>query len=683
MDTKFSKAHKITAKEEVALRHTKNQKQAEAGFIVLCKKIILFGVFFILFTPLIINGNFLFPFVSPKSFYFMGLVLIIFTTYLLLISLSPKYRPSTNVLLIAIAIFIVATTISSLLGENLAHSFWSGHERMTGLLMLFHCLAFFVVLSSVFKNQSEWFKIFQVSIFAAVIMSIVSLFLKAGINFMGQFGPMSQGGAFIGNSSFMGTYLVFNIFLALYLFLKTSGNLKIYSGTSLMIIFLALLRSDARAAILSLFGGLILLFIFWLIVHQKARIKLVGASLFGILVTGTSLITWLAFQPGSFVNERLAQMGFSARFLVWGGAWQGILERPWFGWGLENFGLVFAREFNPLLFLPQYGGEIWFDKAHNIIVDTLVTTGAVGLLAYFGIFVAAFYLLWSRYLRSKICFITAGIFSVILIAYFIQNLTVFDMVSSLMMFFLVLGFIANVGAGEKEDIFKTNVNRLNVPVTIIILIFFSFSLFHFVIQPVKAMHYISRAWRAVPFSAQRTELYQKSLAASPLGREQARMHIAQNALRFFQEEIGREASTEDIEAKFNFLSQELEHNIYKSVGWRSYLILGDLYIAYAQINPTKLVRASEVAKQAIKLSPNNPQGYWLLVRIKLEQGDYDAAIALAKQAVEIEPRISHSHFILVYTAMMRGDIMLAQEKAEAAIKINPAWEPRLQEILNM
>jgi len=688
MSKNFIKSEKIEKiSKELSPKNNENAEAIETKFVSLCKKIILFGTFLILFTPLVINGNFLFPFVSAKSIYFIGLVLIIFTAYLLLISLDSKYRPKLNIVLISLVIFIIVASISSFLGDNPSFSFWSKYERMTGLLMLLHCLAFFVVMSSVFKSQKDWLKIFGVSVFAALLTSIVFLFLKINVNLMGPLGNISQEGAFLGNSSFMGTYLLFNIFLALYLFFKTKHNFKIYSGVSLVIILSALFTSNARAAVIALLGGLLLLFISWLIFSQKGKLKLVGAGLLAVCTVSVSLIGWLAFQPGSFVYERFIQMGFGARLIIWQSAWQGFLERPWFGWGLENFNLALTRHFNPLLFLPEYGGEVWFDRAHNIIIDTLITTGIIGFLAYLGIFVSAFYLLWQRYFKSseRVCFLTAGIFSSLLIAYFVQNLTVFDMVSSFMMFFLVLGFVASITSNKEQDNFlQKNVNHLNPLVAIIVFVFMGFSFFYFVIQPIKVMNYMRRAQRAMPFSSERIELYKKIPTISPIGVEQIRIFFADSAINLARTKITEQVNQEDIKKKFEFLIKELEKNINTSpLDFRSHISLGSLYSIYINNNPEKFTKAEEVVKKAIELNPNHPYGYWLLAYIKEQKGDFEAAIDIAKQSIEIEPRIDTGHFILVQTAIMKGDRDLAYKKAKEAIKINPAWEYRFKEILNV
>ena len=652
------------------------------GLVSVCRRIILLGTFLILFTPLVLDGGAFFPFVGPKSLYFMGLALIIFAVYLLLISLDAKYRPRLNVLLIAIILFVIVLIFSAFLGEDPSRSFWSKYERMTGLLMWFHLLAFFVVLSSVFKKQEDWFKIFGVSIFAALFMSAISLFARIGVNLMGEMGAISQGGATIGNSSFMGTYLLFNVFLALYLFLKTTGNLRIFSGISLAIISLALFLSGARAAIFSLFGGAALLFFLWLIFCKKGKLKLVGTFLLALFAISALYLMYFSLQPGSFVYEQMIQMATKSRMVVWQMAWQGWLERPWLGWGPENFDLVFTRYFHPSLFLPEYGGEVWFDRAHNIILDTLVAAGLIGLLSYLGIFVSALSVLWRKYFREKIDFWTAGIFSTLLVAYFVQNLTVFDMVSSYMLFFLTLGFIAGIASEKKEIIPQKNISSLNPLLAAVISILFSFSFFIFVIQPLRTGYYVVDAPQARPASPQRLDLYKKTLETSPLGKYQIRTFFADAAVNFSRTEAARQVRLEDFKLKLDFLGGELEKSLKESpLDFRSHLTLGHLYSAYAQIDPVKLSRAEEVIKRAIELSPVNQQGYWALSQIRLQQGDFEEAISLAEKAVELEPRVARSHFILVQIAMLKGDKDFAEEKAREAIEINSAWEAALKEIL--
>lgn len=668
----------------------KPRPEREGLLSSICLKIIRLGTYLVLFAPLIISGRYFFPFVGPKSIYFFALVEIIFAAYLLLILLKPKYRPRFNILLIAIILFVAVLILSSFLGEDFSRSFWSKYERMTGLLMWFHLLAFFVVLSSVFKKREDWFKIFGVSVFAAVLMGIISLLAEIDVNLLGGMGVSTRGGATIGNSSFMGTYLLFNIFLTLYLLLKSAGGLRIYSGISLAIISLALFLSDARAAILSVLGGIVLLFLFWLVFCKKGKLKITGISLLVIFVILILTFGYLFLQPESFIYQK--QLPFihtveKSRLVVWDMAWKGWSERPWLGWGPENFELVFTKYYDPRLFLSEYGGDVWFDKAHNIVFDTLIASGIIGLLSYLGIFISAFYVLWRKYFREKLDFWIAGIFSVILISYFVQNLTVFDMVNSYMMFFLVLGFIGSIALTKEVSNqsaappLKRTPGSLNPWIAIIILILFGFCFLNCVIQPLKTDAYVIKAIRA-PDSNQRLNFYEKTLTTSPVGKCQIRETLADSLITLSQKEEAKKIPKEDLIKEFEFLSNELEKSIGEvPLNFRSALKLGQLYNIYGRLDSSKLEIAEEVLNRARDLSPNNQQVYWALAQTKLYQGKFEEAISLAEKAVELEPRVKNSHLIVVRVAKLIGKYDLVKQKTEEAIAINPSWEPEIKEIL--
>ena len=90
-----------------------------------------------------------------------------------------------------------------------------------------------------------------------------------------------------------------------------------------------------------------------------------------------------------------------ARYIVWKMAWNGFLERPILGWGLENFNVTFGKHFDSKLYLREYGGEIWFDRAHNIVLDTLINSGIVGLISYLSIFCTSIFLLLKKCFTEK------------------------------------------------------------------------------------------------------------------------------------------------------------------------------------------------------------------------------------------------------------------------------------------
>ncbi len=681
-------------------------EKTEIGFEKILKTIIFGGIVLILFTPLILSSKFFFPFVGPKSLYFMGLTEIVFFSWLFLIIFYPKYRPRLNFILLSLTLFTSILIIASLFGADLSHSFWSKFERMTGILMMLHLLAFFLVASSAFRKK-DWLKIFSVSIFVGVILSLIVLFSKS---------PLIQSGATIGNDSFLGTYLLFDLFLALYLItqarqsrakgedeartsspLKSRGALKIYSSACFLIMGFELIFSGAEAAKCSFLGGLILLLFLWLAFNQKGKLKTLGLSFLALFVIFVIVFTFFAFQPDSFVRKQIIEktLGetFGGRFIVWQSAWQGFLERPLLGWGLESFEFAFSKYYNPCLGTDRCGGDVWYDRAHNIIFDTLITSGIIGFLSYLTIFGGALWILWKQYYRKAINFLTAGIFSSILIAYFVQNLTVFDMVSSYMIFFLTLGFIGLISSenyGPKTGVdFKRQAKRTlssfssrfaRQLTAVILFILLVFSLFEFVIKPLETDFYVIKSLRAQN-SKERILLYKKTLSFSSVGRYQVAEQLADITLTA-RSGLGKTVSPEDYKAELDFISEKLEQSLKQSpLNLRGYLKLGQIYNAYVRIDPQKLSQAEMVLRRAIELSPKNQQIYWELIQTKLYQGEFNEAFSLAEKSLELEPERGQSYLIVIQVAKIMGDDELANKKAEEAIRINPSWEPKIKEII--
>ncbi|MCK4781695.1 O-antigen ligase family protein [Candidatus Parcubacteria bacterium] len=655
----------------------KNYKESKTDPFYL--RIICWAVYLILFTPLIISGKFFFPYVGLKSLYFMALAEIMFVAYLFLAFSCSKYRPKPNILLFALILFVCFSILSSVFGADFSNSFWSKYERMTGLLMWFHLLAFFVVISSVFRKKQDWYKIFGVSIFVAILIGIMSLLAKIGPP---DASISMRGGATIGNSSFLATYLLFNVFLAFYLSLKTKNNFRIYSGGALAFLVLALLLSTGRAAILSFLGGIALLFLLYLaFVPLKRFLNILGKALLSISLIIFLFSVFLLFQQESFVQQKFTERAGVDRIIVWDMAWKAWQEKPLFGWGPENFNLVFTKHFDPCLPSPKCGGEMWFDRAHNIIFDTLVTAGIIGFLSYLSIFVSAFYLLWKRYFKEKLDFWTAGIFSVLFISYFVQNLTVFDMVNSYIMLFLVLGFIGFITRNQENNYNENNFSNKKW-LGIIILICFIFSFSKFIIQPLKTDYYVIKVFHARTFD-EKMNFYKKTLESSPMGKYQIREFFADQLIRFTQSEAAKQIPKEKFKQEFDFVSQELEKSIVESpLNFRSHLKLGQIYNTYALIDSSKLFRAQQVLEKAMELSPTNQQGYWALAQTKLHQGDYETALSLAQQALDLEPRVVKSHLVLIDIAQKTGDKDLARKHAQEAIKLDASLEPKLQQFLS-
>ena len=117
---------------------------------------------------------------------------------------------------------------------------------------------------------------------------------------------------------------------------------------------------------------------------------------------------------GRFARISLTETTTESRLTIWKMSWQGFKEKPVFGWGQENFNLVFNKYYEPIL----YKQEPWFDRAHNVFFDRLTTNGIFGLLSYIGLLGVALYYLWAKRRKTGLSVEDSAIFGSMFIAYF-------------------------------------------------------------------------------------------------------------------------------------------------------------------------------------------------------------------------------------------------------------------------
>ena len=649
--------------------------------------IIKTSVFLSLFTPLIVSSRFYFPFVGPKGIFFIFFVEIAFFSWLLLILKDKKYLPKLNILAIAFFVFIFVLFLATIFGIDPSRSFWSKFERMTGLLMWFHLFAYFLVIGSVFRKK-DFQNLFLSSI---VIASFIAIGDLAELEKVKLFVVSQKGGFTIGNTSFLGAYLLFNFFLAVWLALTNKDLLwKILLSLAAIFMFSASFFSSARAATISIIASLILIFILWLSFYREnKKIKTIGRVILVISTIAVVLLGISVLLPKGYLHQKLAHSSFEARFINWHIAKNLFLEKPLLGWGPETYTITFQRHFNPCLLTSRCGGEPWFDRSHNIILDTLTTSGAIGLLSYLFLFISAIAILWQKRDRSKNNFWAFAVFSSALIAYFIQNLTVFDMPTSLLMFALFLSFIYFNGKPEKESHSEENnkkeknISRNEIKysgiISLVIIFAYLISFLKFVYQPYVAD---TTTIKAVSVSSpkERVALYQKTFKGSSTGRYQIADFLAENLITEFKKQLNKYPK-EEIAKEFEITAKRLEYLIKKSPeDFRLVLRLANLYNNYYIIDQSKLELAKKYGEMAIKMSPQNQQAYWALIQANVYSMNPDEALKLADKSIRLEPHYFLSYKIAVRVAKLFNKEKKRKEIIKMAEKIDPQWGKELEKI---
>lgn len=621
------------------------------------------GIFAALLTPFAVNMDLYFPFVASKGLWFMACAQLAFFSWLILAWHWKNYRPDfKNPVILAVLAYLGILFLSAILGANFSASFWSTFERMGGVLMFCHLTGFMIAAVSVL-NSRDWRNVFFASIGAAAIVGLRALFDQSSA---------ARGGGFLGNDSFLGTYLLFNVFIALYLFWEQKNFGKrlevklaaiafcllafclLFQGTQLWAgvasgnfalpenISKDIFGSGARAAKISFLGGLALLGILRLAVCQRRPARIAGIALLCAAIFGGAAGIFLAIVPKTAVHEKMianfSQGTVYGRIMVWQTAGKGFLERPLLGWGPENFYLTFARHYNPCFGSAECAGEVWYDRAHNIVMDVLVETGAIGLASYVLIFVAALFVLWKGYFAAKFGFAAAQVFTAPLAAYFVQNLTVFDMPASYLMFFLCLGFIAHIHRQIQSEE-KVLPRLLDSRAVVLISIVAAACLYVFVLAPLSSAAGAVKASKEPFLSPQKLDLYRAALAASPMGDGQMRLFFSRQWREVLDnKENVSKFDPEEVEEHFVFFAEMMEKSVGDSfLDFRACLELGRLYRQWSVFDRAKIAPAAMTLKQARSLSPRNQQPYWELAQIKLYEKDIDGAMELVQQALELYP----------------------------------------------
>ncbi|MDP3729217.1 MAG: O-antigen ligase family protein [bacterium] len=410
--------------------------------------IIKIGLFIVPFIPLYVAKSLFFPYITGKAFIFRIVVEIIFAVWIWLALVYKEYRPRKTALLWAVSALLGVIILATIFSVNPVKSIWSNFERMEGLIAHLHIFAYFLVLSHVFTKK-DWFIFLNLFMVSGLIENGYALSQRLGYLASPQGGFRVDGT--IGNPTYLGAYLIFILAFSALLWLEVKDKrAKYFYAFSALWTLTTLYFTASRGPVLGLLIGVGAVTVLYLIATRKKAVLL---SLVALLVIpiGLWMLRDASFIKGSPALSRLTSLSFGertivGRFDIWGLSWQGVQDKPLIGWGLENYGAVFAKYYNPNLWWQ----EPWFDRAHNIIFDWLIHAGIVGLVSYLSIFVTALYLLWKGYERKNISFEVGMVLFALLISYFFQNLFVFDNLATYIGFFTILAFIHASMLGEER-----------------------------------------------------------------------------------------------------------------------------------------------------------------------------------------------------------------------------------------
>jgi tetratricopeptide (TPR) repeat protein len=664
-------------------------------------KILKWGIFISLFLPLVIFSQYISPFHFGKMIIFRILVELMAVFYFVLVLMDKSYRPKWNPILISFSVFTALYVFTGIIGVDFYNSFWGSLERMGGIFSFLHFWVYFVILVNIIKTKKDWRRVLKISVLVG-FLSILFAYgqrLQLGDFFVGwQHGERVIGT--IGNPALFAGYLLFIIYLALLFLLRKETSIK-EKGFFIAVIILGvpvLLMTAVRGAMLSLLGSALLLILFFIFKASSKKTRIILSAIIVILIV-LAVVVWIN-KDNSWVKNiswlsRLTDISkgtdtIQTRLWSWDSAIKGWKERPIFGWGPENFTFLHMKYFDARHFLHMGSETIW-DRAHNMVLEQLSTMGVVGLLGYLSIFFIIFYLLIKRFKQGKIDKIDFGVVGVMIIAYFGQNLFIFDTFVNYFLFFLSLGFINFLThtspSEENTEQERTIIQKTPSPFLITVLLILAIILgYQTGIKPAQANFACTRAILAGrDGNAQKAfDKYREALNyKNPQGAYEIRHKLAAFVIQVVDSQ--RQKNKDFDPAILYYGIKETEKNVDKyPLDTTPYLYIGRMYILLMSKESGAGDKAAEYIQKAIDLNPKNPRIWYEMGQAKLSQKKYQESYDSFKKALDLNPKVNLSWWFLSNIALQLERYDEAVYDAEKAIELGyNAYQNSIVDIMRL
>ncbi|MGC9066842.1 MAG: O-antigen ligase family protein [Minisyncoccia bacterium] len=675
------------------------------------KSILFYLTIATLLTPFLVSSRTYFPFIVAKATVFRIIVEAMLLVYLLMITRG-EAKFKVNALTVFLLIYGIAVLLSAFFGVNLIWSLLSGCERMEGVIGVWHFIIFFIIITNVF-DFNEFKQLFKIEIFISTFYGILSLLIYKGMA-IGSVQPTPRLSGFTGNPSYLATYFIFNCFLALYFYFdsllleqiniiaKNSNAIKTAKHFGLrdsvraslkttikslfpqkesflwlgIAVFDALLVfiSGTRGGMIGLGIGILFLIVNLLISSRKEFLVFKKLSLIVLVIITIFLITVFSLKNTNFVKNNFALMRLTSisykdptgmsRLLSAETAFKSFLEKPIFGWGIENYEPAYLKNFNPevVKVLPE---DFYFDRAHNKIMEVLATTGLVGFISYLGIFIVTFILL-QRKRQQEGGFIQSVVFESLIISYFVQNIFLFDFHESYLMFFLVLGFIPVLSQSEdmilkeygfssvalKRKDYAFQLLKGFILISAFCLIIFSLS--QIVVKTYSISQGIINLARLIAAQKYDDALSEfKSLNYSIGKMDNLRKDLVIGTYNI----IGSYGViNEKIEPLINELIK-LSDDLLKKEPWNYRLVFNklQLIIYESRWNKEKLEEAKQIRDDLIKIAPYFPQTYLISAKLDFLLNESEKAKLELEKVLQLDPNNNIANYLMGYYYLMQNN----------------------------
>ena len=412
------------------------------------------GVLASFFCVLFVFKGLLFPFITSKQLPFNILMELMLVIWLAFIIKFPQWNPfgkfagkaTKNLVTWGLFAFFGALIASLFVSVDFNLSMWGDIERMLGVFHILHFAVLYVVAITVFRDKKDW------KIALITLLSVAVLVALQGTK---------DSKSTIGNNAYTAAFMLFASWFAfiLFFFEQSSGKKNLH-WQWVYFLFVPLLLfvmklSDTGGAFVGTGIGFMVFFFLFAVTNKIKKVRMAAWAILTLFI-GFIAVYYANINNPSFpkinilTNISFQKNTFQTRLISWEGAWKDFKNHPALGVGNGNYAIIFDKYFQAK-FYDYSRGETYFDRAHNNLIDIASTSGAVGLLTYLSIFVFVAIYLFKAYRRGRINGVEFALWSSLFVAYFVQNLVVFDSFVTYLCLMIVLGYVYWIANTNEND----------------------------------------------------------------------------------------------------------------------------------------------------------------------------------------------------------------------------------------
>jgi O-antigen ligase/predicted Zn-dependent protease len=616
----------------------------------LAVRILYWFVALSLLTPFVFWKDMRYPFWAPKSLFFQIIIELALPFYLYLIIADKRLRPNLkSPLTLSVLIFFGVFLLASIFGTNPNLSFWGNFLRMSGTFNLIHLVLFyfyFLLLYIADKNFTT--KIYKFVVWSATLISGYGVWTYLGLPQLFQDRYLhARVASFLGNPIYLASYLVIPIFFSIILILREEVRLQkiLYFGC-LVSLTLGIYVSGTRSALLGASIGLLAAIIALLFFGESKKLRLSLGVFATVFVLGiASLVAFNSKLPKGSLLYRVSQTSDAdskARLIQWETALKGVFMRPVLGTGPETYYLTANKYFDPAIL--SFDSSFW-DKPHNYLLELLVTTGFLGLLSYVAVIFFAGKTLYD--LRKKNLTHPQELYLLFgaLVAYQVQNLFIFDTMSAVLMFFVLLAILETkkethfLEVSELQELSRQQLTFLLPALGIV------FTVYAYNFIPGKILFDLNKA-EVLMASAQTHEAYEYLQETKDLPYDFDRSELAAVLNEYSSLQIQSHSNEDET---YKSLQETIDEWRELAVNTKNnpiyWLSLGDAYSLQDKVYKTDNRRKIyEAADNARTLAPNRVEPILLLAETEIHDYRYEDAKGHLYRILELIPSDTDSHW---------------------------------------